>query len=237
VIASLSQRLEPCLHAGEKASLCKICCCIEHAWNVKEGSMSVPHDTLPVFPSCYKRRAVLQAALGLGVMLPCRRQAIAQETEPRNLRPQAGDQLVFSSGEQKGVVIMPAQLQLEEAPVTAYPIDLGTGVIRDGSRLNQVILLRLDPAELSDATRARAAQGVVAYSAICTHTGCDAWLWQRDSKTLKCPCHDSEFDPKEEARVIRGPASRRLPALPLKVDNDILMVGSGFVGRVGFKQD
>ena len=116
-------------------------------------------------------------------------------------------------------------------------MDPSTGVIRDGSRLNQVLLLRLDPTELSDTTRARAAQGIVAYSAICTHTGCDVWLWERDIKTLKCPCHDSEFDPKDKAHVIRGPAPRRLPALPLKVDNGALMVRSGFVGRVGFKQD
>jgi rieske iron-sulfur protein len=210
---------------------------IEHACDIKEGGMGVPRETPPFFPPCYNRRTVLQAALGLGVMLPCMHQAAAQDTDPRNLRPQAGDQFVLPSGEKKGVVITPAQLPLGEAPVTAYPMDPSTGVIRDGSRLNQVLLLRLDPTELSDTTRARAAQGIVAYSAVCTHTGCDVWLWQGDTKTLKCPCHDSEFDPKEEARVLRGPAPRRLPALPLKVDNGVLMVGSGFVGRVGFQQD
>ena len=199
--------------------------------------MGVPHATLPVFPLCYNRRTVLQAVLGLGVMLPCMHQAAAQDTDPRHLRPQAGDQFVLPSGEKKGDVITPAQLLLGGAPVTAYPMDPSTGVIRDGSRLNQVLLFRLDPTELSDTTRARAAQGIVAYSVICTHSGCDVWLWQGDTKTLKCPCHDSEFDPKEAAHVIRGPASRRLPALPLKVDNGVLMVGSGFVGRVGFKQD
>ena len=91
--------------------------------------------------------------------------------------------------------------------------------------------------ELSDTTRARAAQGIVAYSAICTHTGCDVWLWERDIKTLKCPCHDSEFDPKDRSPCHPRACPRRLPALPLKVDNGALMVGSGFVGRVGFKQD
>jgi rieske iron-sulfur protein len=107
--------------------------------------MGIPHQTPPFFPPCYNRRTVLQAALGLGVMLPGMHQAAAQDTDPRNLRPQAGDQFVFLSGEQKGAVITPPQLPLGEAPVTAYPMDPSTGVIRDGSRLNQVILLRLDP--------------------------------------------------------------------------------------------
>jgi hypothetical protein len=61
--------------------------------------MGIPHETPPFFPPCYNRRTVLQAALGLGVMLPGRHQAAAQDTDPRNLRPQAGDQFVFLSGE------------------------------------------------------------------------------------------------------------------------------------------
>jgi Rieske Fe-S protein len=116
-------------------------------------------------------------------------------------------------------------------------MDPATSVIRDGSRLNQVLLIHLAPAQLDDVTRARAADGIVAYSAVCTHTGCDTWLWQGDSQTLKCPCHDSVYDPREEARVVSGPAPRRLPSLPLKIVEGVLVVAGGFVGRVGFKQD
>jgi Rieske Fe-S protein len=100
-----------------------------------------------------------------------------------------------------------------------------------------VLLIRLDPAELSEATRAHAPQGIVAYSAICTHEGCDVWSWQGEVKTLKCPCHDSEFDPKDGARVIAGPAPRRLPTLPLKIVDGVLMAASGFASRVGVKQE
>jgi Rieske Fe-S protein len=116
-------------------------------------------------------------------------------------------------------------------------MDPATSVIRDGSRLNQVLLIHLAPEQLDDVTRTRAAEGIVAYSAVCTHTGCDTWLWQGDNQTLKCPCHDSVFDPREEARVVSGPAPRRLPALPLKVVGGVLMAAGGFVGRVGFKQE
>ena len=53
---------------------------------------------------------------------------------------------------------------------------------------------------------------------------------------VKCPCHDSEFDPKDGARVVTGPAPRRLP-LPLKIVDGVLMAAGGFAGRVGFKQE
>jgi Rieske Fe-S protein len=107
-------------------------------------------------------------------------------------------------------------------------------VVRDDSRLNQLLLVRLDPNSLNGDTRERAADGIVAYSAICTHTGCDVWDWQPASSTIKCPCHFSEFDLKESARVLNGPAPRRLPALPLKVVDGAPIVAGGFVGRPGF---
>ena len=54
----------------------------------------------------------------------------------------------------------------------AWPLDPTDNTVRDGSRLNKVLLLRLDHESLDPVTRDRAAEGVVAYSAICTHTGC-----------------------------------------------------------------
>src|SRR5262245_1469804 len=186
---------------------------------------------------CYERRMLLHAALGTGLGLLLAERTRAQDIEPRNARPQEGDHFVFATGDSKGATIMPVDLSLGHAPVTAYPADPHTGVIRDGSRLNQILLIHLDPAEISEATRAHAPQGIVAYSAFCTHEGCDVWLWQGEGKTLKCPCHDSAFDPKDGARVVTGPATRRLPALPLKIGDGVLMAAGGFAGRVGFKQE
>ena len=65
-------------------------------------------------------------------------------------------------------------------------------------------------------TRARAADGIVAYSGVCTHTGCDVTDWYGDVLRFKCPCHESEFDPSDGARVVGGPAPWQLAALPLK---------------------
>ncbi len=118
-----------------------------------------------------------------------------------------------------------------------YPMDPITKVVRDGSRFNEVLVARFDPSELADATRAHSAEGVVAYSAICTHMGCplsgSGWLVEK--QTLKCYCHYSEFDLKDGARVMNGPARRRLPTLPLKIADGILMVAGGFLTRVGYK--
>ena len=55
----------------------------------------------------------------------------------------------------------------------------------------------------------------VAYSAVCTHQGCD--VAYKDGN-LACPCHGSVFDPADGAAVIAGPAQRPLPEIPVKVE-------------------
>jgi rieske iron-sulfur protein len=188
-------------------------------------------------PLAYARRTVLKGSLSLGLALPWLQGAAAQDSDPRSARPQEGDRFVFPPGTRSGQLITPADLPLGGPPVMAYPMDPKTAVVRDGSRLNQVLLLRLDPAALAEETRARAAEGMVAFSAVCTHTGCDVSDWQGETQTFLCFCHYSRFDPKDGARVVSGPAPRRLAALPLKIEDGVLVAAGGFVGRVGFKQD
>jgi Rieske Fe-S protein len=159
--------------------------------------------------------------------------ARAQDNDPRNARPQAGDRLVFADGDLKGKPVKPDALPVGGPPVTVFPQDPASGAVRDGSRLNQILLVRLDPARLQGDTQGRAAQGVVAYSAVCTHAGCDGFAWEADKQMYKCPCHDSEFDPADAARIAGGPATRRLPALPLKVADGAVVVAGAFTARVG----
>ena len=52
---------------------------------------------------------------------------------------------------------------------------------------------------------------------------------------FKCPCHESEFDPSDGARVVGGPAPWQLAALPLKLVDGVLAVAGPFEGRVGFQ--
>jgi rieske iron-sulfur protein len=182
---------------------------------------------------CIERRTALKMVLGtvLGLNVP---RTSAQNAEVSRIRPQPGDQLVFADEERKGKVISAADLQVGPQ-VYAFPIDPTSRVVRDGSRLNKILLIRSDPESLSEDTRRRAVDGVAAYSAICTHQGCEVASWDAQTKTLWCPCHDSKFDPREGARVVNGPAPKRLATLPLKVVDGVLTVAAGFSGSVGFQ--
>ena len=150
--------------------------------------------------------------------------------------PADGDVLVFAFGGRKGEVVTPADVSLDGPQVFAYAGDAdGAHSASDASRLDQIVLLRLDPLSLSEETTLHSAEGIVAYSAICTHEGCDVSDWGSESHRLICPCHDSEFDPTDNGQVTEGPARRRLAALPLKLIDGQLVVSGGFTGRIGFR--
>ncbi|HUR17323.1 MAG TPA: Rieske 2Fe-2S domain-containing protein [Acidimicrobiales bacterium] len=68
---------------------------------------------------------------------------------------------------------------------------------------------------------------IVAYSKLCTHTGCPVGLYQADEHQLLCPCHQSTFDVLEGAKPIFGPATRSLPQLPIGVDGQGFLIATG----------
>jgi len=181
--------------------------------------------------SCLGRRAALELGLCL-VLAP--RLALAQ-TDPTRERPRESDLLVAVSGSGQEP-LKPDDLPLDGKQTFAWPMDPEAKTVRSGSRLNKVLLLRLDPEGFDPVTKDRAAEGVVAYSAICTHTGCDVTTWHPDRQLLECPCHYSFYDPKEAAKVVSGPTPRPLPALPLRIADGRLVVAKPFTGRAGFQQ-
>ena len=142
---------------------------------------------------------------------------------------------MFAGGARIGQVITLGDLLVGQPPVMVYPIDPGSRIVRDGSRLNQILLVRLSPDELDEDTRAGSADGVLGYSGVCTHAGCDVTLWQPETRRFRCPCHESEFDPRDKGRVVGGPAPRRLPRLPVKVVDGVIVAGGGFMSRPGFQ--
>jgi len=133
-------------------------------------------------------------------------------------------------------------------PIKASDVTFGSAfhVIPEGlndeeDRLEQkakasVLLMRLHPEDLNELPE-RAGwsyDGIVAYSKICTHVGCPVALYEQQTHHLLCPCHQSQFDVANHAKVIFGPASRPLPQLPIAIDEEgYLVAQSDFLEPVG----
>jgi len=179
------------------------------------------------------RRAILKAGIALGIQLSLARESPGQQNGASQ-RPREGDLLV-KVGDATVTPLTPADIPVGVKQTMAWPMDPMDKTVRNGSRLNRVLLLRLDPEKLSPETKSRAADGVLAYTAICTHTGCEVTEWLADEQLLVCPCHESRFEPKDGARVVDGPAPRNLPALPLKLMDGTLVVAKPFTASVAFE--
>jgi Rieske Fe-S protein len=205
----------------------------------KRPSIAAPidHDTEVSCPDA-ARRLLLTSAIATCVCLASSEPLLAEEEQAgASERPQKDDVLVFSDGAHAGEVIKPTDLKPGGPPVRAWPRDAKNAVIRKGSRLNELLVIKLDASELDDETRSRSAHGIVAYSVICSHAGCPITGWVKqasgEKEVFKCACHNSEFDPRQGAQVVFGPASRRLAALPLAINEGTLSVAASFVGKVG----
>jgi ubiquinol-cytochrome c reductase iron-sulfur subunit len=106
-----------------------------------------------------------------------------------------------------------------------------------------VIVVRLPPRELRlpESLRGYDADGIVAYSKICTHAGCAVAMYRTPlfqpkspRPALVCPCHYSTFDPATGGSVLFGPAGRPLPMLPVEIDRQGFLRARGtFNGQVG----
>jgi rieske iron-sulfur protein len=167
----------------------------------------------------------LSALLGSGLTFGTRVLA-----DPADERPKEGDQLVAIAATE---VVALAPSDIPPSQILAWPMEPGSNIVRSGSRLNKILLVRLDPATVAGPTLARAADGVVAYSAICPHAGCEVDGWVAEQGILECPCHNSRYDPRNAAAIVDGPTTRALAALPLKIINGKLTVAQAFIGRVG----
>jgi rieske iron-sulfur protein len=182
-----------------------------------------------------RRQAILGAALALSPFLniPARADDQPDETEKG---PQPGDHLVFLGGPKKDQPARVEDLELGGEQMQAYPAD-PKGLVRDGTPLNLLLLVRVGDDGLDEQTRKLAADGVVAYSAICTHQACPVIQWSTEKKAMVCSCHGSTYDPRNSAKVIFGPAPLPLAGLPVKSENGLLIVAGGFNGPIGRQTD
>jgi rieske iron-sulfur protein len=172
------------------------------------------------------RRRFLKAVIGLGslaftaaFLLP----ALALKTLSRAQKTiTRGDVLVYAQG---------VSGALAGQPVKAADLQVGRGVqaFPQGKTDNQKNLI-----EVVRVAPGRGAQGVVAYSAICTHLGCAVYAQLNQQGLIACPCHGSLYDPRHGARVVGGPAPRPLPAIPVTVgDGEVLATNGAFSGPIG----
>ena len=148
-------------------------------------------------------------------------------------KPMPGDRLVEDDAEGPPTPLRPSDLRPGK-PLLAFPFDAAKGEARSDSRFNKVVLMRFAAAEMNAETLARSAGGVLAFSAICTHQGCDVKTWLSKEQALVCYCHSTKFLLLEGARVASGPAARALPFLPLALDGDQLVIAGAFSAAPGY---
>lgn len=163
------------------------------------------------------RRGVLLGGLGL---VAASSLALAQD-DPAAARPKPGD-LIVRDGDADKTPLTPADIAADAKPTIAWAMEPASKTIRNASRFNRLVVGRLG-------------DDVFAFTAICTHDGCDVTDWLADEHVLSCPCHYSKFDPRDGGRVKDGPAPRALPQLPLAVADGKLVVSGSFTSKVGFE--
>jgi rieske iron-sulfur protein len=130
-----------------------------------------------------------------------------------------GDILVYATGTNVGQPIVADQIA-DGQGVQAFPVG------KSDNQDNLVELVRI--ASGSGTT------GLVAFSAICTHLGCSVVAQPNEDGHIICPCHGSMYDPKDNAKVLRGPAGRALPGLPITLGaNGAVAADGSFSGPVG----
>jgi len=166
------------------------------------------------------------AALGAGLALPV-----------RSLGPSPGRDLhetPWGAGRRRLITSDGRPVQAETVPkdglVTVFPEGFANSA--DG----QVVLMRVDPGLIRPrpGRESWTPDGLVAYSKVCTHAGCPVGLYQPEDHTLLCPCHQSTFDVLDGAKPLVGPAAVELPQLPLEIDDEGIVVGTGeFSAPVG----
>jgi ubiquinol-cytochrome c reductase iron-sulfur subunit len=178
-----------------------------------------------------RRSLILGAGVGAAVMtvtavaFPAARRLGAASEALRTTPWVAGTRLVDPDGNP----VVAAEVALGDL-LTVYP----DGAV--GSVDGQAVLIR-EPVDryVPDPERSDwVPDGIAVYSKLCTHMACPLGLYQQESGTLLCPCHQAVFDLLDGGRAVKGPARRALPQLPIALAPDGTIVATGdFSDAVG----
>jgi ubiquinol-cytochrome c reductase iron-sulfur subunit len=173
-----------------------------------------------------RRRSVLVRALvgaggaiGLALLLPVLSLGPAPGRSLKQTAWRRGLQVVDENGTALTLQSLP-----DDGFLTVYP----QGAV--GRADSQALLIRVPKGLLklpSERMTGVPEGSFVAYSKLCTHAGCPVGLYRAQTRTLLCPCHQSQFDVLDGARPFFGPAARPLPQLPLGVDAKGFLIAMG----------
>jgi ubiquinol-cytochrome c reductase iron-sulfur subunit len=192
-----------------------------------------------------RRTLVRNGLIGAIIAFPLPAIALFRGLAPMNVDP--NNQMKYTiwkkgsrlTRDPSGVPIKASDLTIGSAfqVIPEGLVELPEKEMLDAKAKAAVLLVRLKPEDLTWASAERESwsyQGIVAYSKICTHVGCPVALYEQQTHHLLCPCHQSQFDITQQAKVIFGPAARPLPQLPITVDAEgYLVAQSDFKEPVG----
>ncbi|MET0288237.1 MAG: Rieske (2Fe-2S) protein [Pseudoxanthomonas sp.] len=184
------------------------------------------------------RRSMLTGALALAALAPLAAAEAQEAAAPAaagaraSNKPEPGDKLAFMMGPKQGQQIQPADIEIGKDPTLAYPMDGASGKVLI-SKANLLTVVRLAPDQLQPASAKNAAEGIVAFSSLCTHYGCPITTLHPSQTQIVCNCHGSIFDAANRGVVTQGPATRRLAMLPLTITDGALVVSAKFDGPLG----
>src|SRR3954452_2464269 len=99
-------------------------------------------EAVSEFP-CVACRIGRRTALGLGWGLALGPRLVLAQAEPARERPKEGDLLVAAKAGTSVEPIKPEDVPLGTKQVFAWPMDPASETVRNGSRLNKLLLLRL----------------------------------------------------------------------------------------------
>ncbi len=142
-----------------------------------------------------------------------------------------GDILTYAEGGKKGETIRLDDLAVGNSTL-AYPKG------KESNYANLIRVIREKPGLFQPPTRIEwTDQGLVAYSAVCTHLSCIV-SWEKaaqvEASIIICHCHNGLYDPLRGGKVIGGPPPRPVPQIGIKVDGDgNVKIMSEFAGPVG----
>jgi len=179
-----------------------------------------------------KRRTLLTRTLGLAVLAL----GGAAVFPIRSLGPSPGKSLKRTAWKpgMKLVDEREKEIKADTLSVGEFITVFPEGHTKDADA--QAVLVRVEEGMLrpSEDREGWSPEGLIVYSKVCTHAGCPVGLYQVDTHQLICPCHQSAFNVLNEAKPVFGPATRKLPQLPIDVGQNGVLVATGdFSAPVG----